>query len=211
MADGDNGKKRVRLSAAEREERLADLVLRRTKLSEDEGALFREAFRGILADHQRFVRRYFLRRGLEEAEAKDATQEVFVSLYCKIVEEGFPDSIRAKVYSLARGAFSNRIRAQQRDPVSIGMPSSGSEPPRTPPDLARAVDARTVAPQLFALLTDDQRDAFELVCVERFSHSEAAEALGIAAGTVKSRAMAAKRRMLEWLAPLLPPSEREPL
>jgi RNA polymerase sigma-70 factor, ECF subfamily len=105
--------------------------------------------------------------------------------------------------------LSNRIRGQQRDPVSVGLPSSGSEPPRTPRDLDRAMDFERVAPQMLALLTDDQRDVVELVLIELLSHSEAADVLGIALGTVKSRVMAAKHRMLELLEQLLHPSQRK--
>ena len=123
--------------------------------------------------------------------------------------EGFPDRIRAKLYSLARGAFANRLRGHERDPASVGLPSSGSEPPKTPPDLDRAMDFGWVAPQVLALLTDDQREVVELVLIDRLSHSEAADVLGIALGTVKSRVMAAKHRMLELLEQLLPPSQRK--
>ena len=136
MAEDDD-RKHVRLSAAKRREQFARLVLCRTKLSRSEAALLREVFPEILAMYQGNVRRYLQRRGLDEAEAKDAAQDVFLSLHRKIEAEGFPDSIQAKLYSLAEGAFSNRVRGQDRDPVSIGLPSSGSEAPRTPPDLER--------------------------------------------------------------------------
>ncbi len=208
MADGDDHRKRVRLSKAERRERLAELVLRRTKLSESEVALLWEVFPEIVVIYQGAVWRYLKRHGVDEEGAKDAAQDVFMSLHRKIVDEGFPASMRAKLYSLAKGASSNRLRGQERDPASACLPSSSSEPPRTPRDLDRAVDLERVAPQLLSLLTDPQRDVVELVLIEKLSHSEAADVLVIALGTVKSRVMAAKHRMLELLEQLLPPSQR---
>ncbi len=182
MADGYNERRRVRLSQAERRERLAQLVLCRTALSRGEAALLREVFPEILTMYQGDLRRYFQRRGLDAAEAQDAAQEVFLSLHRTIEAEGFPESIRAKLYSIAEGVFSNCIRGEKRDPVSIGLPSSGSEPPKTPQDLARAMDHQRVAPQIFAQLTEQQQAVVALVLIHELSHSEAATVLNIPSG-----------------------------
>jgi len=65
VLDGDNDKKRVRLSEAERREGLAQLVLCRTKLSKSEAVLFREVFSVIVDMHAAQVRRHLARRALD--------------------------------------------------------------------------------------------------------------------------------------------------
>jgi len=154
------------------------------------------------------VRRHLLRRGLDQADAEDVAQEVFLKLHGKILEGGFPDNVSGMLYRITTGKFLNHVRNEKLDPVSVGLPSSGSEPPKTPADLDRVMDHRRVAPQMLSLLTDDQREVVVLVLIDRLSHSEAADALGIALGTVKSRLMSAKRRMLDLIEQILPPSQR---
>jgi len=114
-----------------------------------------------------------------------------------------------RLYQLAKRVSWNYKRGEARDPVSVGLPSSGSEPVPTPPDLARALDLQWVAPQLIEQLTDPQREVVELAVLDQLSHGEVAEALEIPIGTVKSRLVAAKRQMRELIERLLPPSQRK--
>jgi RNA polymerase sigma factor (sigma-70 family) len=204
----DNGRKVRHLSAAERRERLAELVLRRTKLTRSEVALLREVFPELFTMYRPNVLTYLRRRRVPEADTNDASQDVFLALHRKIADEGFPESVRVRLYQLAKRVAWNYKRGDERDPVSVGLPSSGSEPVPTPPDLARAIDFQAIAPQLIERLTDQQREVVELALIDQFSHAETAEALELPIGTVKSRLAKAKSVMLELLERLLPPSQR---
>jgi len=135
-------------------------------------------------------------------------QQAFLKLYAKILEGGFPDSIAGMLYRIAEGKFSNHVRNENRDRETAPLPSSGSEPPKTPLDLDGVMDAKQMAPQLLSLLTDAQREVVVLVLIDGLSHAEAAAVLEIAVGTVKSRVMSAKRRMMELFEQLVPPSPR---
>jgi RNA polymerase sigma-70 factor (ECF subfamily) len=193
---------------AERGERIAALMLRRGELDDEEVVLLREVFAGLVSVHQHWALRFLLRRGLQLAEAEDVLQEGLVRLYLKIVAAGFPNSVPGLLWSLLRGLARDHVHARSRCLETPGLPSSGSEPPLSPLDLARAIDLKKVSPLLLPQLTEEQRDVFEIVYLDRLSHADAAEALDIPLGTVKSRLMAAKKRLAEILEPLLPDSQR---
>jgi RNA polymerase sigma-70 factor (ECF subfamily) len=194
---------------AERREKLTALVLRRTKLTDDEAVLLREVFPRIVAVHEGAVWDQLRRRGLHEEEAEDLYQESFLTLYEDLVHHGFSDSLSRKIHAITHGRLLNYLRAGKRDRLSLGLPSSGSEKPRSGPNAERTLAAREVAERILSQLSQDIRDVVEQVIVHGLSHGEAADALRIPEGTVKSRLMAAKRDIAELAASLLPPSFRE--
>ena len=204
----DNTQKHARMSEAERRERLTQLVLCRTKLSAREAILLREVFPEIFATHQEQVWNQLQRRGLEGAAAEDLLQEVFLTLHSQILEHGFPDNIPWMLHRLTEGKLLNYLRVRKRDIVSVGLPSSGSEPPKTGPGAESALDLKALPGQVFPMLSDEHREVVDMVILSGVPHTEAAAALGIPLGTLKSRLIAAKRRLSELLEELLPPSQR---
>jgi len=193
---------------AERQERLAELVLRRTKLSADEAVLLREVFPAILDAHHDGVWSRLRRRGLEGEEAEDLLQEVFLALYRRSLEHGFPDSIGGMLRVLAEGLLLNHVRARKREPVSVALPSSGSEKPASGPDVEHAMDLREMARRVLPELSPEHHAVVEVVILNGLSHHDAAAVLGLPEGTVKSRVMAAKRALAELAGRFLPPSQR---
>jgi len=204
----ENARKQARSSEAERLARLAQLVLCRTKLSASEAVLLREVFPEILATHHEQVWSQLRRRGLSGPAAEDLLQDVFLLLHSQILEHGFPDNVPGLLHRLTEGKLLNHVRAQKRDIISIGLPSSGSEPPKTGPEAERALDLKELARRLLPMLSDEHREVVEMVILNGLPHTEAATALGIATGTLKSRLIAAKHRLFELLEQLLPPSQR---
>ena len=194
-----------------REERLAELVLRRTALSASEAELFREVFRDIFAAHYDQVWRVVRRRGARDAELSDLVQDVFAAFYRQVIELGFPDSISAKLQGLAAGRAWTQVRGERRDPVTLGVPSSGSEKPRSAPEPERALDLVTVARHLLHALSQEHRDVVEAIVLRELSHDEAAAELGLSRPTVTARLIAAKRRLAVLAEQLLPASQRGPV
>jgi RNA polymerase sigma-70 factor (ECF subfamily) len=199
------------MSEAERQERLTQLVLRRSKLSPDEAALLHEVFPAIVDAHRPLVLSLLRKQGLESHEVDDLSQEVFVTLHNELLEHGFVDSLPLRLRSLAMGKCSNHVRARKRAPFSIGLPSSGSEKPRSQLDVEKALHLQQVARRIFAQLSPEHREVLDKVVVKGLSYSEAAATLGIAEGTLKSRLIAAKKALLALAEPLLPPSQRGPV
>jgi RNA polymerase sigma-70 factor, ECF subfamily len=196
---------RARMSEAERREALAKLVLRRTKLTADEAALLREVFPLILASHFDQTWGQLRRRGLEETEARDLFQDAFLTVYRTILESGFPNDLPGYFYMTTRGKILNHVRDKKLDPVSVGLPSSGSEKPRSSQSrLERSLAYREIARRL----SPEHQALLEAIVVHGMTHEEIAAALDIPEGTVKSRLMIAKREMAALAAQI--PSSREP-
>lgn len=184
------------------------LVLCRTKLSPSDEALFRQAFPEIFAMYQEGIWRRIRKRGLLEHETEELFQDTFKTLFVQVVENGFPDDLPTKLVAIAEGKVLNHVRAQRRNPVSLGLPSSGSEKPGSAPDIDRAIDMRELAPRILGELPQDYQEVIDKVIFGGLSHEAAAKALDLPEGTVKSRLLAAKRELLKIAARFLPPSQR---
>jgi RNA polymerase sigma factor (sigma-70 family) len=203
-------RKRARIPDGEREEKVAQLVLRRTKLSASEAALLREVFPEILGTHHDEVWNQLRKRRLNPDEAEDLLQEVFTTLYHHIMEHGFPDSFPKMLHTITEGKLLNHVRAGKRTPISVGLPSSGSEKPRSSPDVERALDLRELARRLLPQLHPDHQLVVDQIVLQGVSSEELALALGLPVGTVKSRLFAAKRALAALAEQFLPPSQRGP-
>jgi RNA polymerase sigma-70 factor, ECF subfamily len=198
------------MSKAERVKRLTELVLHSSKLSPDEAALLREVFPEIVAAHQDQVWNFLRKRGLDSHEAEDLLQEVFLTLHHYILDTGFVAPLPATLRTITQKKFSNHVHARQRSLVSIGLPSSGSEKPRSQPDVERALHFQEVARRIFSQLSPEHQEVIDMVVLKGLTHTDAAAVLGIPEGTLKSRLIAAKRALLAAAEPLLPPSQRGP-
>jgi RNA polymerase sigma-70 factor (ECF subfamily) len=199
------------MSEAERQERLTQLVLCRSKLSDEEAALLRKVFPDIVSAHHDLVWNLLRKRGLDSHEAEDLLQEVFLTLHNHILEHGFVANLPGMIHALTKGKVLNHVRAQKRSPFSIGLPSSGSEKPRSQLDVERALHFQGVAQRIFSQLSSEHQEVIDKVVLKGLTHTDAAAVLGMPEGTLKSRLIAAKRALLAAAEPFLPASQRGPL
>ena len=200
----------ARTADVEDPQRLADLVLRRTKLSASEAKLFREVFPEIFAAHYDAVWSALRKRGARDPALDDLVQDVFFAFFSHVLEEGFPDSLTAKLKSLAAGKALNQARGANRDPVSLGVPSSSSEKPRSAPERERTLDLLELARRLLPALSPEHRDVVQAIIVRELSHEEAAAELNLSRTTVTSRLLVAKRQLFAMAELFLPKSQRGP-
>lgn len=184
------------------------LVLCRTRLSPSDQALFREAFPMIVAMHHKAVWDQIRKRGLLHHEAEELLQDTFWTLFSYVVENGFPADLSAMLATIAQGKILNHVRDRRRTPVSLGLPSSGSEKPRSAPDIERALDLHELVQRILPELAPEHLDVIDKVILGDLSHEAAAKALEIPEGTVKSRLIAAKRTLARVVSRFLPPSQR---
>jgi RNA polymerase sigma-70 factor (ECF subfamily) len=150
----------------------------------------------------------------DETTAHDVVQETFLRVWTRIDQWHGDGSLRAWLYRIATNLALNHIRTVQRR----------RELPLTPPpdiddeDTANlvpawVVDASTLGPeavfeqaeeraryrQLVNRLPEEKREVFRLVHEMEMSLRDAADALNIPEGTVKSRLHYAKKRLArEW-------------
>ena len=185
------------------EEILAELVQCHGPLTPRQAEALRRVFPWIVAMNQHVMWDRIAPWRLSEADADDVGQQVLELWHRKLLD-GFPENQRGLLTTLTDGKLKNHARGKKRrEPFSAAVPSSGSEPPRTPPDLARELDREALRERARTQLSPAHRAVIELVMLERLTHQEAATELGIPLGTVKSRYYEAQRLLAE-MAQILP-------
>lgn len=151
------------------------------------------AFSELVDTHQQAVRAFLRRLTGNWAEADDLAQDVFLAAWENIIRFERGRVFRSWLLGLAyrkflasRRAFFRRARresefAQEQETVS--MPSHLS-------------DARLDLLKAMAELPPEQRAAIALCVAADFTHAEAAEALAIPLGTVKSHVSRGRAKLL---------------
>jgi RNA polymerase sigma-70 factor (ECF subfamily) len=153
-----------------------------------------EAFARLIDRHQAAVRA-FLRRTLPEpAEADDLAQETFLAAWSRLARLRPQASVRAFFCGIAwRKSLTwrrGRARAAHRDARWL----------ETRPQTAlEASEDRIAVTRAMGELPADQRAAVALCLAADFSHAEAAEALNLPLGTVKSHVARGRARLAQAL------------
>jgi RNA polymerase sigma-70 factor (ECF subfamily) len=171
---------------------------------EEEAALVAAAKQGSAAAFGRLVDlhggavRAFLRRLTHNAaDADDLAQEAFACAWERLHRfEGrarFRTWVCAIAWRVLRGAKRARARAKQRDHAYwLTSDSTGDD--------GAALEARVRASMALAALPDVQRAAVTLCLILEFTHAEAAEALALPLGTVKSHVARGREKLAALLS-----------
>jgi RNA polymerase sigma-70 factor, ECF subfamily len=163
-----------------------------------------DAFNQLVLNYQDLVFSVILRMVRNHATAEDITQEAFISAFRNIGRmRGV--NFRAWVLRIARNATYDAIRRTNRRPedsideqiVTLGETLPSGE--ELPEDYALRQDLGRSIDQGLAELQADQRMAIVMVDVEGLSYDEAADAMEVSIGTVKSRLNRGRRRLREWI------------
>jgi len=132
----------------------------------------------------RLVRRYVV----QEADAEDVTQEVFLDLYRSISSFRGDSTLATWVY---RVTLNHCLRhRERRGPVVESYDDVAQESPDRGSDPARHVARRELSNQVQVALDDlsaVQRDVIILHELHGLTYRECAVVLGVPVGTVKSR------------------------
>ncbi|HYP52991.1 MAG TPA: RNA polymerase sigma factor, partial [Pyrinomonadaceae bacterium] len=179
----------------------SDLELLRRMQGGDE-----DAFVALYRRRQGGVYRFALQMCGSEAVAEDVTQEVFMSLMqdgCKFDPER-GSSLAAYLYGMARNQV---LRVFQRDRAHVPIKDEGEEgasgcsfenlvaPGDLLADLTRVETIEKVR-QAVVALPAHYREVVALCELHEMSYAEAAEALGCAVGTVRSRLHRARAMLI---------------
>lgn len=153
------------------------------------------AFSRLVERHQAAVRG-FLRRALGGgwAEADDVAQDAFLAAWRSLRSLRDPDGLRAWLCGIAWRKARDRMRSARRGAArdgvwleTVALPAGVSHEDRL--SLATAM----------AELAPDVRACVALCLADGWSHGEAAIALGLPLGTVKSHVARGRARLLKAL------------
>jgi len=153
------------------------------------------AFEALVRRHTRFVYAHALRFFGDSCAAEDVSQEVFVKVFRSIGTFDERSRFSTWLYRVTRNTCLDEVRAGKRrpapiDPVDVCTPT---------PDFADEVVLSAALELATRALPPEDRDALSAVTVFGLTYAEAGEALGIPAGTVKSRVFRARRALAATL------------
>jgi RNA polymerase sigma-70 factor (ECF subfamily) len=151
----------------------------------------------VYQEHGRALLAYATRLIGDRAAAEDVVQETLIRAWRhpEVLTNG-KGSTRGWLLTVARNLVTDRIRAKASRPQEV------PESPETPPvsgDHADQVAASVTVLRAMDTLSEDHRGVLNEIYFHGRSLAEAASALGIPAGTVKSRSYYALRALREHL------------
>lgn len=169
------------------------------------------AFNALVQQHQRQVYNLCYRTLGNAEDAADATQEAFFRAYRGIGSfRGEPDGFRGWLLRIAVNACYDDLRRHKRRPTaSLDEPLPGTElpsgeglpdPQAGPEQRALAAETSRSIEAALARLSVEQRLAVVLCDVQGLSYEEAARAMGVELGTVRSRLSRGRAALRESLA-----------
>jgi RNA polymerase sigma-70 factor (ECF subfamily) len=153
------------------------------------------AFSRLVERHQAAVRG-FLRRALGGgwAEADDVAQDAFLAAWRSLRSLRDPARVRPWLCGIAWRKAQDRIRASRRGAVRDGAWLETLDPPA-----GVSHEDRLSMAAAMAGLPLDVRACVALCLADGWSHGEAAVALGLPLGTVKSHVARGRARLLKAL------------
>ena len=166
----------------------AELVLRAREGSD-------AAFARLVERHQAVVRG-FLRRTLGGgwAEADDVAQETFLAGWRTLRSLKDPAGVRSWLLGIAWRRAQDRIRSSRR---AAARDAAWLDEAETPAGISN--EDRMALAEAMADLTPDVRACVALCLADGWSHGEAAQALNLPLGTVKSHVARGRARLLKAL------------
>jgi len=153
-----------------------------------------QAFDRLVAKHQQAVRGFLRRVTGSWSDADDLAQDTFVAAWAGLGTYKGASSVRSWLCAIAWRKARSHQRSLARGAARDGAWLEGVETPAQP----GAEDLIALAGAL-ASLPIEQRAAVSLCLAAEFSHSEAAEALGLPLGTIKSHVTRGRAKLLEVL------------
>ncbi len=148
-----------------------------------------QAFGTLVERHERRVYNLALRMTGREEDARDATQDAFLSALRKLKSFRGEAAFTTWMHRVTVNACYDLLRKRQRAPL-LHERDDDDRPPRpepASPDHAEAVDLSIDVRRALLEVPEDFRAVLILCDVQDLPYDEAAAALGVPVGTVKSR------------------------
>jgi RNA polymerase sigma-70 factor (ECF subfamily) len=155
-----------------------------------------DAFRDLVARCDRPLRYYIRRLVSDEAEAADVAQDVWLEVFRRIARLDHPEAFRGWMYRIAHNLVVTRLRKRTaRQRAEEMYAGEGADEVELPMDRIDAAHLHRAIERL----DEVHREVMLLALVGDLTVVEMATALGVPAGTVKSRMHQARRQLRDWL------------
>lgn len=150
------------------------------------------AFEALVRAHVDAVYGHALRFFGDPHAAEDATQEVFIKVYRSLQSFDGRSAFSTWLFRVTRNVCLDIARSRKHVPVPTDL--TALDPPR----FADASDAVILAQAVEAAvraLPPEEREALGAIALFDLSYEQAADALGVPVGTVKSRVFRARKTL----------------
>ena len=152
------------------------------------------AFSQLVERHQQPLRAFLRRTCGDWAMADDLAQETFLTAWERIGRLDKGASVRAWLCGIAYNKHLTAIRSRGRERAREAAYEADKPPPS-----GSMTDERLTLETVMVGLPADQRACVALCLAADFSHQEAADALNLPLGTVKSHVTRGRARLLQAL------------
>jgi RNA polymerase sigma-70 factor (ECF subfamily) len=154
----------------------------------------KDAFAELVRRHRDRLWAVALRTVGDREEAADAVQDALLSAHRAAARFRGDSQVTTWLHRIVVNACLDRIRKRQTHPT-VPLPDGETVTGPEPAAPAHDHDTALVVRQALAELPPDQRAALVLVDVQGYPVVEAAQILGVAEGTIKSRCARGRARM----------------
>jgi RNA polymerase sigma-70 factor (ECF subfamily) len=155
----------------------------------------------IYERHADFVWRTLRRLGVVDAEARDATHDVFLIVHAQLDRFEGRSSLSTWLFTICR-SVAREFRRRQLQGARLSTQAEVDEEIDLRADVGRTVEHQQQLVELeriLSTLSTEQRNVFILFEIEKMTGDELAEALGIPLGTVYSRLAQGRKAFKEEL------------
>jgi RNA polymerase sigma-70 factor (ECF subfamily) len=152
--------------------------------------------RDELAEHIGPMRAFAISLCRNSATADDVVQDALVKAWTNIDKFEAGTNMRAWLFTIVRNTYFSLHRKRKREVEDVD--GTYAEGLSQKPDHDGKLALRDFA-VAFDQLTDEQREALVLVGAQGFSYEEAAQTVGVAVGTIKSRVNRGRAHLAELL------------
>jgi RNA polymerase sigma-70 factor, ECF subfamily len=181
-------------------DRLADAALLRAHVDGDP-----DAFAELVARHQDRMWAIALRIMRNKEDAADALQDAYISAFRRAGSYRGEAQVTSWLHRVVVNACLDRLRAmrvRETEPFPENLDRWRRLGNTMTQDVVEIKEQRSLVAAALDTLNADQRAALVLVDMEGYSVGEAAQILGCAPGTVKSRCARGRARLLPLLSHL---------
>lgn len=165
-----------------------------------------EAFTALIRRHESYLWAVALRTTRDPDDAADALQDALLNAHRKAGDFRGDSQVRSWLHRILVNACLDRIRRIKLR-QTLPLPDQDTMNLWDGIDQTGHLDLRLDIGRAIGSLPEDQRAAIVAVDIEGLTVAEAADRLGVAAGTIKSRCARGRAKLAVLLGHLKAPSE----